>query len=123
MLNIWQQAMGPAEPMPTVRVTGPDEYLPTVFPVTTAATATIAEWEGVTLEDALAAAGGCCAVMRTVDEWKVHPQGQALAQLPPIEVERIGDAPPRARTPAARPAAGIRVLDFTRVIAGPLSAR
>src|SRR5438105_2526964 len=177
---LWQQAMGTDDPPPTVGASGPDEYLPTVFPVTTAATASIGassaaaarllqlrnrrpvppdvhvdrrhaavvfrserylhidgeraaglwerlsgnyrtadgrwlllhanlpphrqaalellgikperddvaagigEWEGVALEDALAAAGGCCAVMRTVDEWRAHPQGEALAQLQPI---------------------------------------
>src|SRR5205085_3318576 len=219
MLKLWQQAIGPDAPMPAVQVTGPDEYLPTIFPVTEAATASIGvasaaaarllqlrnhrssaptvavdrrhaaavfrserylhidgervaglweplsgnyrtadgrwlllhanlpphraaalevlgakadrediaaaigTWKGVALEDALAAGGGCCAVMRTVDEWQAHPQGQALAQLPAVEVDRIGDAPPRPPAPADRPAGGIRVLDFTRVIAGPLAAR
>ena len=88
-----------------------------------AVAAAIATWDGVALEDALAAAGGCCAVMRTVDEWQAHPQSDAIASLPPIEVDRIGDAPSIPRARAERPATGIKVLDFTRVIAGPLSAR
>jgi crotonobetainyl-CoA:carnitine CoA-transferase CaiB-like acyl-CoA transferase len=85
--------------------------------------AAIGRWDGLALEDALAAAGACGAVMRTVDEWRAHPHAVAMSELPPIEVTRIGAGPPNELVSADRAAAGIKVLDFTRVIAGPLCGR
>ncbi|MGE0725398.1 MAG: CoA transferase, partial [Alphaproteobacteria bacterium] len=87
----------------------------------------VAGWEAQSLEDALADDGMCAAMLRTRAEWRAHPQGQAVAALPLITVERIGDGPPRrvgdGTTAAGRPLAGVRVLDLTRVIAGPVAGR
>ena len=81
-------------------------------------------WDALELEDAVAAAGGCGAMVRSAEEWAAHPHGQALAARPVIEIEKIGDAPPQA-FPAAgdRPLSGIRALDLTRILAGPTCAR
>ena len=89
----------------------------------------IAGWEAARLEDAAAAAGLPAAMMRTVEEWDAHPQGRAVAGLPVIEITRIGDAPPEPLPPASsepgadRPLAGLRALELTRIIAGPVCGR
>ena len=83
-----------------------------------AAEAASGKWDGVALEDAIHAAGGCAGYVRSEREWLAHPQAQAVAQQPLLEIVRIGDAPPE-RMNGPRPLSGVRVLDLTRVLAGP----
>lgn len=81
--------------------------------------------DGAALDTALAEAGLCAALIRTPDEWAVHEQARAIASLPLFEIERIGDAPvePIGGGDAGQPLAGVRVLDLTRIIAGPVAGR
>jgi crotonobetainyl-CoA:carnitine CoA-transferase CaiB-like acyl-CoA transferase len=76
------------------------------------------KWHGEALEDAIHAAGGCAGFVRSHDEWQRHGQAAALASQPLVQIERIGNGPARSRD-HQRPLGGIRVLDLTRVLAGP----
>ena len=105
--------------------------------------AAIAGRDAHEVEDLVVGAGGIAAAVRTEAQWRAEPAGQAVAAARLVEGGRLGDAPPRRRaagplpgaTPPAvmppgavlpgtvLPAAGIRVLDLTRVIAGPVATR
>lgn len=89
----------------------------------------VAGWRGGELEAAVVGNGGCAAVMRSAAEWAAHPQGIAVAAEPLIafdtrQMDGAGavQAWPGAATPT-RPLAGLKVLDLTRVLAGPVATR
>ena len=85
--------------------------------------AALMQWDGEAFETA-AYAGGCVvAMMRSHDEWSATPHARALATLPTISIEKIGEAAPKPWPAGERPLAGLRVLDLSRVIAGPVAGR
>ncbi len=79
--------------------------------------------DAVAFEDALHAAGGVGAALRGQAEWDAHPQGKAVATLPLIATTRMDGAPARALADGPRPLSGLKVLDLTRIIAGPVGGR
>jgi crotonobetainyl-CoA:carnitine CoA-transferase CaiB-like acyl-CoA transferase len=85
-------------------------------------------WDAQAFETAAAERGLCVTALRSFDEWDAHPQGQAVAAQPLLRLTRLdgGEVPPQPLPPlphGARPLQGLRVLDLTRVIAGPVAGR
>jgi crotonobetainyl-CoA:carnitine CoA-transferase CaiB-like acyl-CoA transferase len=85
--------------------------------------AAVARRDAQELEDALAANRQCGAMARTAAEWAAHPQGRALANVPRVEIIKLAESDPEPLPAGDRPLSGIRVLDLTRILAGPTHAR
>lgn len=83
-------------------------------------------WQALDFEQASAERGLVATALRSFAQWDASPQGAAISAQPVITLSRIGDAPPRALPPLAenaRPLSGLRVLDLTRILAGPVGGR
>ena len=93
-------------------------------------TRSIGAWRAQELEDELASRKVPAAIVRSESEWRDHPQGRWLAARPVVEIDRIGASRPEPFTPLAplaspamRPLSGLRVLDLSHVICGPMIGR
>ena len=85
--------------------------------------ARFAEMSAQQIEDIAQAAGVCGIRLRSRAEWEAHAHGQHLSDKPVIDLARVGDAPPPALPLGEAPLSGVRVLDLSRVIAGPTIGR
>jgi crotonobetainyl-CoA:carnitine CoA-transferase CaiB-like acyl-CoA transferase len=83
----------------------------------------VAKWDALDLEAAIDEARLCGGMVRANEEWLRHPHGRGLAAKPIVEISKIGDSDPEPLPGGARPLSGVRVLDLTRILAGPMAAR
>ncbi|WP_211244214.1 CoA transferase [Actinospica robiniae] len=94
-----------------------------------ALTTRLADIDALEVEERVRANQGIAVAVRTTKEWSAHPQSKAVAGLPLLGIAALGDAHAPARESRGklrdqnRPAAGLRVLDLARVIAGPVATR
>ncbi len=93
-------------------------------PTQRAAEAAIMQWDAEALELAIREESGAVGMVRSAQEWLAHPVGRRLAAKPVVEIEKIGDSDPIPLPKGCdKPLGGIRVLDCTHVIGGPVTAR
>ena len=89
--------------------------------------AAVVKWDALDLEAAIEEARGCGGMVRSNEEWLASPHGQALAGKPVVEIIKIADSDPEPLPHNVggdeRPLSGIRALDLTRILAGPIAAR
>jgi hypothetical protein len=84
----------------------------------------VATWNACALQDAVVRAGGCAAAMQTLQKWRSHPQGSAVMAEPLVHIHHSADRRASGWRPdSQRPLRGLRVLDLTRVLAGPVATR
>lgn len=89
----------------------------------TSVNAAVGRWNADALETAIAEARACGGKIRTAEEWLTHPQGAYLATRPVVEITKVAASEPEPLPLGDRPLSGVRVLDLTRILAGPTAGR
>ena len=85
--------------------------------------AAVKKWNALDLEAAIDEHKVCGGMVRTNAEWLAEEHGKVLAAKPIVEIIKIADSAPEPMPEGPRPLDGIRVLDLTRILAGPTAAR
>jgi hypothetical protein len=84
----------------------------------------VASWTADALEARVLTEGGCAATMRSWQDWQAHAQGQAVLSEPLLHWQPGAPmAKPLWPFNRSRPLQGLKVLDMTRVLAGPSATR
>ena len=83
----------------------------------------VSKWDAIDLENAIAEMNLCGGMIRTNSEWIAEPHGKVLSEKPVVEILKIGPSDPEPIPSGCRPLSGIKVLDLTRILAGPIAAR
>ncbi len=84
--------------------------------------AAVRTWDAQALEDAIADDNACGGMVRTSEEWLAHPHGAYLAAQPVVKITKVADSAPEPLPEGDQPLSGIRVLDLTRILAGPTAS-
>lgn len=84
--------------------------------------AAVSRWDAQDLEDAIAEAKAAGGIVRTPEEWLAHPHGAHLAEQPVVRITKIADGQPEPLPAGSQPLSGVRVLDLTRILAGPTAS-
>jgi crotonobetainyl-CoA:carnitine CoA-transferase CaiB-like acyl-CoA transferase len=83
----------------------------------------VSKWNAIDLENEIAHLGLCGGMVRTNSDWLAESHGKILSKKPVLEVIKIGSSEPEPISGGNRPLSGVRVLDLTRILAGPIAAR
>ena len=83
----------------------------------------VGKWDALKLEGAMDEASVCGGMIRTNEEWLSEAHGKVLAAKPVVEIIKIGESDPEPMPGGDRPLSGIKALDLTRILAGPIAGR